>query len=135
VRIRSAAFAGLRPDPKYGKFFAHQPAEARVDISRKKGKLRVAIRDFISPSILERLEMDTPLFRAKIADWRSQVDCVMIDPAYDGEVFRIGLADVPERKDDLVAGEYEVETPKGKTTVAVKIVDMLGEEVLVTSRV
>jgi len=106
-----------------------------VDISRKKGKLRVAIRDFISPSILERLEMDTPLFRAKIADWRSQVDCVMIDPAYDGEVFRIGLADVPERKDDLVAGEYEVETPKGKTTVAVKIVDMLGEEVLVTSRV
>ena len=34
------------------------------------------------------------------------VDTVMIDPAYDGLIFNIALADVPERKSDLVAGEY-----------------------------
>jgi len=57
-------------------------------------------------------------------------DCVMIDPAYDGRVFNIALSDVPETKSDLVSGKYDLPSSKGKTTVAVKIVDMLGEEVL-----
>jgi hypothetical protein len=63
------------------------------------------------------------------------VDCVMIDLDYDGEVFDIDLSDVPERKDDLVEGRYELKAPDGETTVAVKIIDMLGEEVLVTETV
>jgi hypothetical protein len=61
------------------------------------------------------------------------VDVVLIDAAYDGEVFNIALSDVPERKDDLVLGRYELPAPAGRTTVAVKIVDMLGEEVLVSA--
>lgn len=65
-------------------------------------------------------------------DWRAMVDCVLIDPDYDGRVFRIALSDVPERKADLVAGRYELAAGSGRQTVAVKIVDMLGEEVLVT---
>lgn len=125
----------LRTDPKYGKFMAHEPAEARVAIERADGKLRVEIEDFISPTILERLEMDAPLFRAKVPDWRAMVDCVMIDPAWDGGVFEVALSDVPERKDDLVDGEYELEAPEGETTVAVKVIDMLGEEVVVTRTV
>jgi DNA modification methylase len=122
----------LRTDQKYGKFFVHQPAQAQVDISRQGGKVVVEIEDFISPTIVERLEMDTPLFKAKIPDWRAMVDCVMIDLDYDGDVFDIDRSDVPERKDDLVVGRYELEALDGETTVAVKIVDMLGEEVLVT---
>jgi len=42
---------------------------------------------------------------------------------------------VPERKTDLVSGSYELHGPEGKTVVAVKIIDMLGEEVLVTEEV
>jgi hypothetical protein len=125
----------LRTDQKYGKFFVHQPAQAQVDISRQDGKAVIEIEDFISPTIVERLEMDTPLFKAQIPDWRAMVDCVMIDLDYDGEVFDIDLSDVPERKDDLVEGRYELEAPDGETTVAVKIIDMLGEEVLVTETV
>ncbi len=124
----------LRSDPKYGKFIAHRPAEARVEIRREKEKIVVEVRDFISPSIVERLDVDVPLLRAKIPDWRSMVDCVMIDASHDGEVFNVSLSDVPERRDDLVAGRYEVPAPEGETTVAVKIIDMLGEEVVVTSR-
>jgi hypothetical protein len=60
---------------------------------------------------------------------------VLIDTAYDGEVFDITLSDVPEKKDDLVSGRYELPAPGGATTVAVKIVDMLGEEVLITETV
>jgi hypothetical protein len=63
------------------------------------------------------------------------VDVVMIDTAYDGDVFDIALSDVPERKDDLVEGLYELPAPDGPTTVAVKIIDMLGEEVLVIAEV
>ncbi len=57
----------------------------------------------------------------------------MIDTAYNGEVFNVALSDVPERKTDLVAGRYELPAPAGQTTVAVKITDMLGEEVLVVA--
>jgi adenine-specific DNA-methyltransferase len=123
----------LRTDEKYGKFFVHQPAEAQVNITRKEEQIIVEIEDFISPTIVERLEMDTPLFKAQIPDWRAMVDCVMIDLDYDGEVFEIDLSDVPEKKDDLVVGRYELPAPEGETTVAVKIIDMLGEEVLITS--
>jgi DNA modification methylase len=121
----------LRTDEKYGKFFLHQPAQASVQIQREDGEIHVKIKDFISPTIVERLEMDTPLFKAKITDWRAMVDCVMIDLDYGGEVFDIDLSDVPEKKDDLVVGEYTLDAPEGSTTVAVKIIDMLGEEVLV----
>ncbi len=130
----------LRTDQKYGKFFLHQPAQAQVKVERADDKIVVEIEDFISPTIVERLEMDTPLFKAQIPDWRAMVDVVLIDTAYDGEVFNIALSDVPERKDDLVEGRYELPAPEGNapgsaTTVAVKIIDMLGEEVLVTAEI
>ena len=135
----------LRTDQKYGKFFVHQPAQAQVRVERQTSKvsetsevsevLVVEIEDFISPTIVERLEMDTPLFEAQIPDWRAMVDVVLVDTAYDGEVFNITLSDVPEKKNDLVSGHYELVAPDGPTTVAVKIIDMLGEEVLVTAEV
>ncbi len=122
----------LRTDPRYGKFFIHQPATAKVNVQRKDGKILVEIEDLISPSIIERLKEQAGILSPQIDDWRSMVDTVMIDSAYNGEVFNIVLADVPERKDDLVAGSYELDAPRGETTVAVKISDMLGEEILVT---
>ena len=124
----------LRTDKKYGKFFTHRPATARVEIKRVKEKIVVEIKDFISPSIVERLSMDQKLFKAQITDWRAMVDSVTIDPAYDGQVFNVALSDVPERKTDLVAGRYELPASQHPTTVAVKITDMLGEEVLVTAK-
>jgi adenine-specific DNA-methyltransferase len=133
--VNNISLIELRTDQKYGKFLVHQPAQAQVDIRRAGDTLVVAIKDFLSPTIVERLEMDMPLFKATITDWRAMVDCVMIDTAYDGDVFDIDLSDVPERKDDLVEGRYELEAPEGETTVAVKIIDMLGEEVLVTETV
>ncbi len=125
----------LRTDQKYGEFLVHEPAQAEVEIRREGDEVVVEIVDFISPTIVKRLEMDGPLFKAQIPDWRAMVDVVLIDTSYDGEVFDIAMADVPERKDDLVVGTYRVTAPDGETTVAVKVIDMLGEEVLVTGRV
>ena len=74
--------------------------------------------------------MDVPLLRAAIPDWRSMVDCVMIDASYDGEVFDVTLSDVPEKKNDVVVGSYALNAPDGPTRFTVKIIDMLGEEAL-----
>jgi DNA modification methylase len=129
----------LRSDPKYGKFIAHKPAVARVDIRREKAKggdkILVEIMDFISPSIVERLQDAAGVLAPKIPNWRAMVDSVMIDPAHDGKVFNIALADVPARKQDYVQGKYELPAPAAKTTVAVKVTDMLGEEVVVVKEV
>jgi DNA modification methylase len=126
----------LRSDPKYGGLFTHQPAQAKVAFKHTKKGVEITVEDFISPTILERLKQqnkDNPLFQPQIDDWRAMVDSVMIDADYDGKVFNIALADVPEKKNELVEGKYAVEVKQG-ATVAVKITDMLGEEVLVVQR-
>ncbi len=125
----------LRTDPRYGRFLRHEPASGRVSVTRQASKLVVEVQDFLSPAILERLAQQNQLLAPKIDDWRALVDCVMIDPAYDGQVFRVALADLPAKKADLVQGTYELPAPKGETRVAVKIIDMLGEEVLVVAAV
>ena len=96
------------------------------------GRIHVEIEDFISPTIIERLGQQAGVVQPKIDDWRAMVDCVMIDTAYGGHVFNAVLADIPEKKTDFVEGKYDLPAPAGETTVAVKIVDMLGEEVLTT---
>ena len=121
----------LKTDKKYGGFLIHKPAEAKIKVKRiDKNKARIEIQDFISPTIIERLNIDNKLFKVKIPDFRCMIDTVLIDNNYDGKTFHIVYSDVPERKDDLVKGKYEIETPSSKTRIAVKIIDMLGEEVI-----
>jgi DNA modification methylase len=129
-RVNRIEAIELRTDPRYGKFFQHQPARARIKVTRRGEQAVIEVQDFISPSIVERLQAQADLLQPKIDDWRAMVDGVLVDPEYDGRVFRIGLSDIPERKSDLVAGRYEVPVGRGARTVAVKLIDMLGEEVL-----
>lgn len=121
----------LRTDERYGKFFQHQPARARVKLGQKKDTVVVEIEDFISPTIVERLQEQAGLLKPKIDDWRAMVDCVLVDPDYDGKVLNVVVSDVPDRKSDLVAGRYEIPREQCGQAVAVKVIDMLGEEVLV----
>lgn len=130
--VNRIAVIELRTDPKYGRFIEHKPARAKVKVMRKQGKLQIEIQDFISPAIIERLSAQAGILQPKVDDFRAMIDCVMIDTAWDGQVFNIVLADIPERKTDFVAGRYELDAPKGSNKVAVKITDMLGEEVLET---
>lgn len=125
----------LRTDPKYGKFIQHRPGQAKVKIARKGRRITVEFKDFISPTIIERLQQQAGLLQPKIDNWRAMVDCVCIDTAYTGGAFNVVLADVPEKKADFVSGQYDLPAPEDATTVAVRITDMLGEEVLVTAEV
>ena len=64
--------------------------------------------------------------------WRVTVSPYVWATSLDGNVT---LADVPERKQDLVNGRYELPAPPAGSTVAVKIIDMLGEELVVTTAI
>ena len=57
-------------------------------------------------------------------------------PAFhDGEVLNVAVADIPERRQDLVDGRCSVTRPEGRTRpIAVRITDMLGGEALVVER-
>lgn len=63
------------------------------------------------------------------------VDCVMIDGPYNSEVFNVAMSDTLPRKNSLLAGRYELQALDSKTTIVVKIIGMLGEEVLMTQKV
>ncbi len=120
-------------DSKYGGFIKHEPLEASVSVERKHDEPHIKVEDVFSPTIVQRLNMESGVFRARIDDWRAVVDCILIDTAYDGEVFNVALSDIPEKKADLVQGEYKVPAPAKGSQVAVKIIDMLGEELIVTA--
>lgn len=125
----------LRTDRKYGGIIKHEPMTADIAINRSADKLIVEIRDVVSPTIIQRLNLQEGVFRAQINDWRAVVDCVLIDTHFNGDVFNIALSDVPERKQDLVKGHYELPLPPTGSTVAVKVIDMLGEEIIWTGQV
>jgi hypothetical protein len=125
----------LRTDRKLGGIIQHEPLTAQVGAKRTgqgaDALLVVEIQDVVSPTIIQRLNLEQGVFRAQITDWRAVVDCILIDTQYDGQVFNVALADVPERKQDLVSGRYELPAPPAGSTVGVKIIDMLGEELIV----
>ncbi len=108
----------------------NQPAQAEVGIIKKGKKVTVKINDYISPSILARLEIERTIFDEQIDDFRAQIDCVLIDTDYDGKHFNIVESDLPGKKTDYIKNEYELTLPSANAKVAVKIVDMLGEETL-----
>ena len=129
----------LRTDRKLGGIIKHEPLTAQVIVNRTgegaDALLMVEVRDVVSPTIMQRLNLEQGVFRAQITDWRAVVDCILIDTQYDGQVFNVTLADVPERKQDLVIGRYELPAPPAGSTVALKIIDMLGEELITSTKV
>ena len=66
--------------------------------------------------------------------WRALVDSITIDPAYDGVILRGTVADAPIKKRATVSGCYRVIAPALPTTVAVRIVDIAGDEHIVTKQ-
>ncbi|MBP6651989.1 MAG: site-specific DNA-methyltransferase [Xylophilus sp.] len=118
----------LRTDRKAGGFIKHEPMSVQTHLGRDGDRLVVQIDDVVSPSIIARLDLQEGIFRAQIPDWRAVVDCILIDACHDGAVFNVTLADVPARKQDLVSGRYELPAPPSGSAVAVKVIDMLGEE-------
>ena len=125
----------LRAGERYGGLLTHEPAAASVRFERDGGGVRVVIDEFVSPTILKRLGLDAKDLgvHPQVEDWRSTVDYVLIDTDYDGETFVVRVQDIPGKRGDTVLGSYALPGVREGAVVAVRIVDMLGEEVLATS--
>ena len=108
-----------------------EPAVAAVKFDKDGQNVTITIADYISPTILARMDIDRTIFDEQIDDFRAQIDCVLIDTDYTGEHFTIVESDVPEKKEDFVEGIYTVSLPRPDARVAVKIIDMLGEETVI----
>lgn len=109
---------------------AFDPPQVSIDISKKEHSATITINDYFSPSILKRLEIERSIFDEQISDFRSQIDVVLIDTNYNGKAFNICFSDVPAKKTDFVKAQYELKLQNSKQSIAVKIIDMLGEEIL-----
>ena len=89
------------------------------------------IDDVVSPSIIARLQSAGGHLPRPDPRLACRGGLRADRRGHDGKVFNVTLADVPERKQDLVAGRYELPAPPAGAMVAVKMVDMLGEELLI----
>ncbi|MCS7062107.1 MAG: site-specific DNA-methyltransferase [Anaerolineae bacterium] len=125
----------LRSDRSARDWFTHQPAQARVRALLDRGAIapvvRVTVEDFTSPAVVQRLNGTDSAAVPRLADWRAVVDSIMIDPSYDGVVFRPALVDAPRKRSELVRGCYEWPAPSEPAIIAVRLTDVLGEETLV----
>jgi adenine-specific DNA-methyltransferase len=116
------------------------PAGLQVDLQiarnpQNHATIGVTIVGVTSPG-LERLmarHASSPLVAP--GEWRALIDCVAIDPAYDGQIFRSRVVDAPRKKSAQVQGCYTLTAPSTPTTVAVRITDLLGEEIVITATV
>lgn len=110
---------------------SYEKPEMDISITRKDKTATIEIKDYISPTILKRLDIDRTVFGEQIKDFRSQIDVVLIDTDYNGEVFNICISDVPAKKSEFVSGKYEVTLEKKDAKIAIKVIDMLGEESII----
>lgn len=107
--------------------------EAEIKLSVSGKKLTVEIADFYSPILMRRLELENEKVidkstQAKVEDFHQIIDSVAIDVDYNGKLFNAEIMDLPDKK-SVIAGKYEYEyDKKGKQKIAIKIVDVLGEE-------
>lgn len=126
----------LRTDKEKGGFIIHEPPQAKVEIKRiSNDTARIEIKEFISPTVIKRFNLEGSLLQKTIDDFRSMIDFVLIDPNYNGKIFKAVYVDIPAKKQDLIKGNYEIKIPTKKTKVAVKIVDVLGDELLIQNEI
>ncbi len=110
-----------------------KPTEAEVEVHTVENKAIVSVKDFYSPILVQKLELENekqlnPKGKVVIEDFKQIIDSVCIDINYNGKLFNAEIMDIPDKK-NLVSATYEHEyTSKGKYTLAIKIVDVLGEE-------
>jgi site-specific DNA-methyltransferase (adenine-specific)/adenine-specific DNA-methyltransferase len=114
--------------------------EAKIDVKAKDKKLSIELKDFYSPILMRKLELENEKVlkkdrKAKVDDFKQIIDSVAIDVDYNGKLFNAEVMDLPEKKETIKAKyswDYE---KKGKYTVAIKVVDVLGEEYFETFEV
>ena len=127
---------------KKGLSFKESP-EVMVDYKVSGKKIKIEVKDYYSPLLMKKLEIENEgrlsfTERTKLFDFRQAIEHIVIDVNYgEGQKNKKDIsfnADVfvhKEKKNSIVETVYEHEYEKsGEYKVAVKVVDILGEEVM-----
>ncbi len=125
-----------------------KPTEASVSYSVKGSKLTIEVKDYYSPLLMKRLELEndgrlSAKERVNLFDFRQVIEHIVIDVNYgEGQkkskdiAFNAEAFLHKEKKNELVDVTYEhTYEKKGSYIVAIKIVDVLGEEYFETHEV
>ena len=106
--------------------------ESKIEVKAKDKKLSIDIKEFYSPLLMRKLEIENEKIlkkehRAKVEDFKQIIDSVAIDVDYNGKLFNAEVMDLPDRNEVIKAKYLWEYSKKGKYTIAVKIMDVLGE--------
>lgn len=124
-----------------------KPTEASISYITKGKTLSVEVKDYYSPLLMKRLELENDgrlsmKERVNIFDYRQAIEHIVIDVNYgEGQKkadtsFNAEAFLHKEKKGELVETAYSHTYERGGTyTVAVKIVDVLGEEYFETHEI
>ncbi|USN92060.1 MAG: site-specific DNA-methyltransferase [Candidatus Nomurabacteria bacterium] len=125
-----------------------KPTEASISYVLKGKKLNVEVKDYYSPLLMKRLELEnegrlSKKERVNVFDFRQAIEHVVIDINYgegqkknDDIAFNAEAFLHKDKKNDLVSVTHEhTYEKKGTYTIAVKIVDVLGEEYFETREI
>ena len=124
-----------------------KPTEASISYTTKGKMVSIEVRDYYSPLLMKRLELENDgrlsmKERVNVFDYRQAIEHIVIDVNYgEGQKkadtsFNAEAFLHKEKKDELVETVYSHTYEKGGAyTVAVKIVDVLGEEYFETHEI
>ena len=125
-----------------------KPTEASISYTAKGSVLTIDVKDYYSPLLMKRLELEndgrlSAKERVNLFDYRQAIEHIVIDVNYgEGQKKSKDIAFNAEaflhkaKKDALVDMTYtHTYEKKGTYTVAIKIVDVLGEEYFETHEV
>jgi hypothetical protein len=94
--------------------------EATIRIVRTDAQITITVEGYINPALTN--------VSGDLTDWRCMIDEILIDPAYDGRLFRPTIVDAPQRRSALVSGVYTLDRHATGALLAVKIIDVTGGE-------
>lgn len=117
-----------------------QKPEAKVETTVSDSKVVVKIVEFYSPILMRKLQIENEKIidsKAKVIvdDYKQIVDSVAIDIDYDGELFNAEIMDIPTKKETIKSVYSHKYEKKGEYSIAIKIVDVLGEEYFETIKI
>lgn len=93
---------------------------ARVRVTHHHEQVTITVEAYTSPTLADVSQT--------LPDWRCVVDEILIDPMYNGTVFRPAIVDAPVRRSMLVHGAYTVARAGAGASLALKIIDAAGGE-------
>ena len=117
-----------------------KPPEAQIEVAVDKNILKVELKDFFSPLLVQKLQLENEKRLkeesiTKIEAFKQIIESVTIDVNYDGKLFNAEIMDLPDKKSEIKAVYEYKYTTTGTNTVAIKIIDVLGEEYFETFKV